>query len=198
MSGNPFRLGRTRSSSVASYSTQDPKHPQIQKHQQDQANGHRRSHSHRPRRHRHSHRVKPDSIDKLDNLYGGIYHHEGPFDAASRERNRSSKYSPIDALKNSNEEALKATPRERIIDSLTKHRPLDGVAYYPPGTADWTGHTYDYEEGNNMMTEDRGNFRRWPGEVRHARLQLVVSKVELMSIRNSVTRTSRTTRIIND
>lgn len=171
-------LGRTRSSSLPSYSAQDARHPQIQKHQQDQANGHghRRSHSHRHRRPRYTSRVKPDTIDKLDgNLYGGPYHHEGPFDAACRERNRSSKYSPIDALKHSNEEVLKATPREKIIDSLTKHRPLDGVAYYPPGTVDWTGHMYDYEEGNNMMTEDRGNFKRWPGEVRDIALYTVAS-----------------------
>lgn len=62
-------------------------------------------------------------------------------------------------------EALKATPPGKIADCIWHSRPLDGVAYYPPGSTDPDGNTYDYEEGWNMMTEDRGDFRRWPGMV---------------------------------
>lgn len=69
------------------------------------------------------------------------------------------------ALKVSNEEALKATPRDKIMDSLRGNRPLDGVAYFPPGTPGVNGEVLDYEEGNNMMVEDRGNFKRIPGMV---------------------------------
>lgn len=183
MSSNPFRQGHTRSSSLPSSSAQDPRYQQQQQQQQlqqqqqryDQANAHRKSHSHHNRRRRHSNRVQPDSIDKLDNLSGVLYHHEGPYDAASSCRNRSSKHSPVEALKSSNEEILRATPHENIVDSLTKHRPLDGVAFYPPGTTDWTGRRYDYKEGHNMMTEDRGNFRRWPGMVRTVSVCLLYS-----------------------
>ncbi|PGH16376.1 hypothetical protein AJ80_05226 [Polytolypa hystricis UAMH7299] len=119
--------------------------------------------SHRSRRSRRSTQIQPDVIDRLDTTPGGYYHHEGPFDAASREKNMSKKRSPLYAVRGSTAEALKATPREKIVDSIQKQRPIDGVAFYPPGTTDRNGHTYDYEEGYNMMTEDRGNFRRWPG-----------------------------------
>ncbi|KAL1954708.1 hypothetical protein VTO42DRAFT_812 [Malbranchea cinnamomea] len=161
MSNNPFRQSRRRSAPL-----QEPwQHYQQEKRCDATSNpqrSHSLHHSSRQRRHRRSTRVQPDLIDKLDNL-NGIYHHEGPFDAARPERNWFSKYSPLEALKSSNEEALKATPRENIIDCITKHRPLDGVAYYPPGTTDMNGNIYDYEEGHNMMVEDIGNFKRWPG-----------------------------------
>ncbi|PGH03366.1 hypothetical protein GX51_04097 [Blastomyces parvus] len=141
---------------------------------------HSRSHSNplpntqqRPRRSRPRHNstyLPPDVIDLLDDITPFHYHHEGPYDAASHFRNRSSSRSssrrssnPIDALKSSNEEALKATPPGKIADCIWNARPLDGVAFYPPGSTDPAGNTYDYEEGWNMMTEDRGNFKRWPG-----------------------------------
>ncbi|KAK2741892.1 hypothetical protein FQN57_005451 [Myotisia sp. PD_48] len=120
-------------------------------------------HRHRSSRHRRA-RSQLDVIDRLDAASGGqYYHHEGPFDAASRERNTSSTRGPIFALKASNAEALRATPRDRILDSLLLHRPLDGVASIPPGGVDSDGRVFRYEEGTNMMVEDRGNFRRWPG-----------------------------------
>ncbi|KAL7358539.1 hypothetical protein ACKS0A_02554 [Histoplasma ohiense] len=108
--------------------------------------------------------LPPDVIDFLDDITPFHYHHEGPYDAASHHRNRSChNRNPIDALKSSNEEALKATPPGKIADCIWNSRPLDGVAYYPPGSTDPEGNTYDYEEGSNMMTEDRGDIRRWPG-----------------------------------
>ncbi|EEH33753.1 hypothetical protein PAAG_04802 [Paracoccidioides lutzii Pb01] len=121
------------------------------------------------RHHRCSTSVQLDIIDRLDNIGLFCYHHEGPYDAASRAQNShpcSSKLhsrNPIDALQSSIEEALKATPPDKIADCIRNHRPLDGVAYYAPGTTDPNGHKYDYEEGWNMMTEDTGNFKRWPG-----------------------------------
>lgn len=118
--------------------------------------------------HRHSHRrnrVNPDVIDKLDNVSFMQYHHEGPYDAVYPERNVCSKRSPLEAVKDSNEEALRATPMYKIIDSVQRHRPLDGVAFYPPGSTDEEGHTYNYTEGDNMMAEREGRFIRVPGEV---------------------------------
>lgn len=72
----------------------------------------------------------------------------------------------MSALADSNAETLKATPREKILDSVRGHRPLDGVAAYPPGEADPNGHVYNYEPGENMMIEggpEGGAYKRWPG-----------------------------------
>lgn len=130
---------------------------------------HKRDHSASQRRRTHhysrnSQLVNPDIIDALDDVTAYSYHHEGPYDAVRPERNRDSKHSPLDAVKESNEEALRATPRHKIIDSINSHRPLDGTAFYPPGVTDREGHTYNYEEGSNLMN-DFGNFMRMPGMV---------------------------------
>ncbi len=108
--------------------------------------------------------VGPDSIDHLDTV-GGAYHHEGPFDATLLAKNLSSKTSPVEAVRRTNLEALKATPREMIQDSIERHRPLDGVAMIPPGMTDEHGRIYHYEEGTDMMIENGGNYKRWPGVV---------------------------------
>lgn len=122
-----------------------------------------------PRRRSHryprsSQLVNPDIIDQLDDVTNYSYHHEGPYDAVCPERNRVSQRSPLEAVRESNEEALRATPRDKIIDCLNSHRPLDGVAFFPPGETDRYGQTYSYEEGSNMMN-DYGNFMRTPGQV---------------------------------
>ncbi len=109
--------------------------------------------------------IGSDSIDKLD-VVGGGYHHGGPFDAASLARNLDFKNSPIEAVAGSNAEALKATPEEKIIDAVRKHRPLDGVAITPPGLPDRDGRVYNYQEGTDLMIEDGGNYKRWDGIVR--------------------------------
>ena len=117
---------------------------------------------------RKKHLVGADRIDRLDNLVAP-YHHEGPYDATLLARNMSYTNSPIEAVSTSNEEALKATPREMIKDSVEKHRPLDGTAMVPPGMADRYGNTYDYKEGTDMMIEgdpEGGAYKRWPGMVR--------------------------------
>jgi hypothetical protein len=53
------------------------------------------------------------------------------------------------------------------MDSLRGHRPLDGVAAYPPGSVDrLTGQRYDYEQGENMMIDNNpegGAYKRYPG-----------------------------------
>ena len=78
-----------------------------------------------------------DMIDRLDPAVGGrAYHHEGPYDATLMSRNANQKYSPVAALESSNQEALKATPRENVKDALDRHKPIDGVASVPPGTKD--------------------------------------------------------------
>lgn len=124
----------------------------------------------RSQRHHHSHtrqrsRVTPDVIDQLDNVSDMYYHHEGPYDAVYPERNICRDSSPLEAVKDSNEEALRATPLHKIIDSVTHHRPLDGVAFYPPGMTDPEGQTYNYAESSNVMSVTEGNFQRTPGMV---------------------------------
>jgi len=98
-------------------------------------------------------------------MVGGNYHHGGPYDAALLARNTSWESSPIAAVSASNEEALRATPRENIIDALERHRPLDGVANIPPGMPDRFGRVLDYEEGADLQREAGGDYRRWPGVV---------------------------------
>jgi len=108
-----------------------------------------------------------DVIDRLDAAGFARYHHEGPYDAASIARNKHVKYAPIEAVRESNEEALRATPRENIIDSVTKHRPLEGVANIPPGMPDRFGRVLNYEEGADLQREPGGDYRRWPGQEYH-------------------------------
>ncbi|KAK0515618.1 hypothetical protein JMJ35_001652 [Cladonia borealis] len=114
---------------------------------------------------RKKHLVGADAIDRLDNLIAP-YHHEGPYDATLLARNTSYTNSPVEAVSTTNEEALKATPREMIKDSVERHRPLDGTAMVPPGMADRYGNTYNYQEGTDMMIEgnpEGGAYKRWPG-----------------------------------
>ena len=113
---------------------------------------------------RKTHIVGPDSIDSLDTV-GGKYHHDGPFDATLLARNVTFKNSPVEAVSSSTEETLKATPREKVVDSIEKHRPLDGVAEVPSGMTDRLGRKFNYEEGTDMMIENGGNYKRWPGVV---------------------------------
>lgn len=115
---------------------------------------------------RKHHHIAPDTIDTLDSAGIGHYHHEGPYDATLLARNNSYTSSPVAAVAGTNTEALKATPREKIVDSVTSHRPLEGVAIYPPGTTDPEGRTYHYQEGENMMTDlnpEGGPYNRWSG-----------------------------------
>jgi hypothetical protein len=108
-----------------------------------------------------------DIIDRLDKSGVSRYHHEGPYDAASIARNKDKKYSPVAAVQESNEEALRATPRENIADALDRHRPLEGVATVPPGMTDRFGRVYEYEEGTDMQRDplNRGDYKRVPGMV---------------------------------
>ncbi|KAJ4287305.1 hypothetical protein N0V90_012703 [Kalmusia sp. IMI 367209] len=110
-----------------------------------------------------------DVIDRLDktNLSGFAYHHEGPYDAANISRNLNHKHSPVAAVADSNEEALKATPRENIVDAVQKHRPLEGTAVVPPGMQDRFGRTYNYKEGADLMREPGADYKRWPGVPYH-------------------------------
>lgn len=119
----------------------------------------------RSRQYTKKHHIRPDKIDSLDEVNGGAYHHGGPYDATLFARNNSHT-SPLAALSDSNAEALKATPHEKIVDSVRGHRPLDGVAAYAPGESDRFGHVYNYEQGDNMMiagNPEGGAYKRWPG-----------------------------------
>ncbi|KAF2088379.1 hypothetical protein K490DRAFT_73301 [Saccharata proteae CBS 121410] len=104
----------------------------------------------------------PDTIDRLDTI-NGKYHHEGPYDAALLARNTSYESSPLAAVAGTNAEAIKATPEENIKDAVERHRPIDGVAVVPSGMRDRFGREYHYQEGDDMMIVDGGNYKRWPG-----------------------------------
>jgi len=120
-------------------------------------------------------RAKYSSIDPIDALdvtaVGGAYHHGGPYDATLASRNVNKKYSPLDAVHDSNMEALKATPREYVQDSLIKHVPLQGIATVPPGMTDMGGRVMSYQEGPDLMREPDaggGAYKRYDFIVRTA------------------------------
>jgi hypothetical protein len=109
-----------------------------------------------------------DVIDALDKSMGVAYHHEGPYDATLRARNMNTKTSPVEALRTSNAEALRATPRENIRDALDRHMPLQGTAVIPPGFEGPDGKPMQYEEGADLMREPDaagGAYKRWEGVV---------------------------------
>ncbi|KAI0397397.1 hypothetical protein F5Y17DRAFT_371594 [Xylariaceae sp. FL0594] len=116
-----------------------------------------------------SHRAPPDTIDALDNidpLNSGPYHHEGPYDAALPSRNRDPRTAPLEAVREGNREALRATPAVNVYDAVTRHVPLQGVAAIPPGELDYGGNVMEYEEGADLMREETapgGPYKRWEG-----------------------------------
>ncbi|KAK4032625.1 hypothetical protein C8A01DRAFT_50614 [Parachaetomium inaequale] len=120
-----------------------------------------------PHLHNHRRQQPSDTIDTLDvtgPVPGATYHHGGPFDATLKERNTNKKYAPVEAVKDTNMEALKATPAEFVQDSLVKHVPLQGTAVVPPGMQDMAGRTMHYEEGADLMREEDaagGAYKRW-------------------------------------
>ncbi|KAK4193476.1 hypothetical protein QBC35DRAFT_107592 [Podospora australis] len=122
-----------------------------------------------PHLHNKHHKQPSDTIDTLDDsapLKNPTYHHEGPFDATMPARNVNNKLAPMDAVKETNLEAIKATPVEYLQDSLVKHVPLQGTAVVPPGMTDMGGRMMDYEEGADLMREPEaggGAYKRWDG-----------------------------------
>jgi hypothetical protein len=120
-----------------------------------------------PHLHNHRRQQPSDTIDTLDlsgPIPGVTYHHGGPFDATMKERNVNKKYAPVEAVRDTNMEALKATPVEYVKDSLAKHVPLQGTAVVPPGMKDVGGRTMHYEEGADLMREEDaagGPYKRW-------------------------------------
>lgn len=119
------------------------------------------------RRHKQRKRATwTDSIDRLDTT-GGPYHHAGPYDAALPHRNRDSRTSPLAAVRESILEAIRATPRENLVDALSRHVPLQGTASVAPGAADLSGHVMDYAEGADLRESDApgGAYKRWAGVV---------------------------------
>ena len=120
-----------------------------------------------PHLHNHRRQQPSDTIDSLDitgPAQSAPYHHEGPFDATMKARNVNNKYAPADAVRDTNMEALKATPAEYVQDSLVKHVPLQGTAVVPPGMRDMSGRRMEYEEGADLMREadaEGGPYKRW-------------------------------------
>ncbi|KAI5310699.1 hypothetical protein KEM55_003277 [Ascosphaera atra] len=103
--------------------------------------------------------ILPDVVDRLDGAAAvwGLWHHEGPYDCAYRERNQRRGHRPVDALKTSNAETLRSTPPEHIWRCIVDRRPLEGCAQYAPGSIDYDGVLYQYEEFE-MQALDRQNY----------------------------------------
>jgi Pal1 cell morphology protein len=124
------------------------------------------SHATRPRRKRRS-SIGPDTIDRLDDsIFGSPYHHEGPYDATmlAMQLNGSHR-SPVAALKTSNAAAIAATPRANLIDSLERHKPLQGTAIVAPNTRLPNGEYIGEYDEYDLMREDGFNYKRYPGIV---------------------------------
>ena len=125
-----------------------------------------------PHLHTHRRQQPSDPIDSLDHtgpIPEATYHHDGPFDPTMKSRNTNKLYSPIEAVKDTNIEALKATPAEFLMDSLDKHVPLQGTAVVPPGMQDMSGRKMEYQEGADLMREKDaagGAYKRWDHVVR--------------------------------
>ncbi|KAK3111610.1 hypothetical protein LTR53_012952, partial [Teratosphaeriaceae sp. CCFEE 6253] len=152
--------GRRRTSSLKERFPGDESHKPLDVIRRDSKKAHRSPHLNK------RHLPGPDVIDRLDPALGGrAYHHEGPYDAAALAKNtKYDKYSPVAALQTTNEEALRATPRENVQDAVRKHKPLDGTAAVPPGVPDQFGRTLRYEEGEDMaqLPSDDAGYKRWP------------------------------------
>lgn len=157
--------GRRRTSSLKERFPGDDSHKPLDIIRRDSKKASRSPHL--QKRHMHG----TDTIDRLDPTTKFPYHHEGPYDAASLARNSVPKQKPIDALRDSNAEALRATPPENIKDSLEHRVPLSGTAVVPPGVQDRLGRVLNYEEGANQMIEgnpEGGQYKRWEGVVSFA------------------------------
>jgi hypothetical protein len=119
-----------------------------------------------PHLHNHRRQQPSDTIDSLDisgPVPGVKYHHEGPFDPTMKARN-AKKNAPIEAVMDTNIEAIKATPADYLQDSLVKKVPLQGTAIVPPGMKDMSGRTMEYQEGADLMREEDaagGPYKRW-------------------------------------
>jgi len=150
--------GLTRGGSLRERYPGDKSHRPLDTLRKDSKTAHRAPHLRKKNFH------GADIIDRLDKTTLS-YHHEGPYDAANISRNLDWKHSPIAAVADSNEEALRATPRENIIDSVSRHRPLEGTANVPPGMADRFGRILDYEEGTDLQRDplNGGDYKKWSG-----------------------------------
>ncbi|KAI8628860.1 hypothetical protein F5Y19DRAFT_99007 [Xylariaceae sp. FL1651] len=121
--------------------------------------------AHRSPHLRKANQPRPDQIDALDVVGpGGAYHHDGPYDAALASRNRDERHAPLAAVRETNAEALRATPAANVADAVRRHVPLQGTAAVPPGGVDYDGNVMAYEEGADVQREPEaggGAYRRY-------------------------------------
>ncbi|KAM3088432.1 hypothetical protein ACMFMG_000077 [Clarireedia jacksonii] len=151
--------GRRRGGSLSERYPGDMSHRPLDQLRQETKQAYRAPHL------RKKHLPGADIVDTLDDTsFGGAYHHEGPYDATLLSRNTSLLTSPVAATQGTNAEALRATPRENIQDSLDRHIPLQGTAVIPPGMPGPDGSIMNYEEGADLMRDPDapgGAYKRW-------------------------------------
>ncbi|KAI9648390.1 hypothetical protein NHQ30_003023 [Ciborinia camelliae] len=151
--------GRRRGSSLGERYPGDMSHRPLDQLRRETKTAYRSPHL------RKQHIPGADIIDTLDRTaFGGSYHHGGPYDATLIARNTNYKSSPVAAVEGTNQEAIRATPRENIQDSLDRHIPLSGTAVIPPGMPGPDGSIMNYEEGADLMRERDaagGAYKRW-------------------------------------
>lgn len=183
-------VGRSRGSSLSERFPGDTSHKPLDTIRKDTKIANRAHHL------RKENFTGADIIDRLDMSGLGIpsYHHEGPYDAANISRNKDKKYSPIAAVRDSNEEALRATPRENIADAVKRHRPLEGVATVPSGMPDRFGRVLHYKEGTDLQREPGIDaYKRWPGVVCPSRVAKFYT--QLLTICRITTQTTSRARV---
>lgn len=118
--------------------------------------GHRSSRSDKSRTHRSSsskQKVAPknvDTIDKLDvtGLFGGAFHHDGPFDACTPHRNKNAKAAPVAAFPADG-------PNNSIKGSAQNTK--DATIKYIQGREDDDDDLYTTSVSKNHQSYQRGN-----------------------------------------
>ncbi|EGD96119.1 hypothetical protein TESG_08422 [Trichophyton tonsurans CBS 112818] len=106
--------------------------------------------------------IQPDRIDHLDNV-AGLYHHEGPYDPVTRERNAVPVRAPVQPFLLSNQETLNATSNGRDASSLPQHNPSHGDAVPPSGPRDLADRYLSYYPRTNVMVEAPAYLQRHAG-----------------------------------
>ncbi|RMJ24090.1 Pal1 cell morphology protein [Aspergillus sp. HF37] len=99
---------------------------------------------------RTSRRGDEDNIDALDDAAFSLYHHEGPYDAATPARNKIPGQSPVLAFGDPSTDSGKYS-HEKCTNNLDGDSPRTEQVLPPPGVVDRDGRVYEYDDGSNVL-----------------------------------------------